>query len=226
MNKISMPVVQRCLSGLLILAFIATVAGSCKLFDSGYEEYEFQPLAFPFLNPNDIVRMAAFGIPNWSGTEPHGGIDLIISESLSSARIISPSNGTVSHIGMSENPYSHPVGQLLLHIDIYINSDWLVSLVIEPGTTNETIKSAQRAAVLVSEDQAVAVGTPIVDLLVGEHGYPHLHYSVYYNDEVVCAYTYSSTSARLMFENIAVTRTGNNLPDGNICYGSTSIAPD
>jgi hypothetical protein len=168
--------------------------------------------------------MAAFGIPGWSGSEPHNGIDLIIDEALYNARIISPTVGTIDRIEMSENPFSHPVGQLLLHIDIYINSDWRVSLVIEPGTTDETTKNAQRAAVLVAEDQTIMVGTPIVDLLVGEHGYPHLHYGVYYNGQAVCAYAHSNTSARLIFENIAATRTGNNLPDGNICYGSTSMS--
>lgn len=226
MKKISQQIMQRYLFYVLILLYIFTANGGCKLFNSGHEEYDFQPLAFPFLNPNDIVRMAAFGIPGWSGSEPHNGIDLIIDEGMTSARIISPTVGTINRISMSENPFSHPAGQLLLHIDIYINSDWQVSLVIEPGTTSEATKNAQRAAVLVSEGQSVLAGTPIVDLMVGEHGYPHLHYGVYNNDEAVCAYTYSNASARVTFDNIAATRSGNNLPDGKICFGSSLESPD
>jgi hypothetical protein len=176
-------------------------------------------LEFPFSDPENVVRMAAWGIPNWSGTEPHNGIDLIISESLSSAKIISPTAGEVTSVTTSENPFSNPPGQLILTIDIRVNDEWVVDLVLEPGTTDPVLKSAQLAAVRVSPGQEVSVGTHVADLLVGTLGYPHLHYMVMKGDQNVCPYKYSSEVAKSIFDEIAATRPNNNLPDGNICYG-------
>lgn len=178
----------------------------------------FQPLEFPFANPGDIVRMAAFGIPNWSGSEPHNGIDLVIDASLASTRIISPTAGEVVSISMSENPYSNPVGQLILTVSIRVNSEWQVNLVLEPGTADPALKSAQRAAVLVTQGQTVAAGTPVADLMVGTLGYPHLHHMVERNRQTVCAYAHSSEAARRMFQDIA-RLPNSNVPGGNICYG-------
>ena len=107
----------------------------CFLFENGFADFEFENLGFPFQNPDHIERMSAFGIPGWSGAEPHNGIDLIIYESLSQSRILSPHRGTVQSIETSENPFSHPAGQLLLKINILINDTWTLSMVIEPGTT-------------------------------------------------------------------------------------------
>lgn len=205
---------------LLILA-ISVSLFSCTLFGPSHDEFTFELLEFPFANSSDIERIAAFGIPNWSGAEPHNGIDMIIYESLSSSRILSPTNGTIDSIEVSENPYSHPANQLILTINIYINSEWNVALVIEPGTSNEWLKTAQRNAVLVLENETVYKGQPIVDLLVGEHGYPHLHYMILQNNRAVCAYPISSANARLIFDQIIQTRPGNHLPDGNICYGES-----
>jgi len=179
----------------------------------------FELLEFPFKTPADINRMAAFGIPNWSGTEPHNGIDLIIDDNLSSSRIVSPTHGIIKSINISENPFSDPVNQLLLTIEIYINSIYSVSLVIEPGTNDEQIIDNQINAVHVTIDQEVKPGDDIADLLVGDLGYPHLHYMVIKNEEAICAYQYSSLTAKQIFEDIADTRINNNLPDGNICYG-------
>ena len=95
------------LSFLLIFIWIVGLT-HCDIFGPSYDEYVFEWLDFPFANPGNIERMAAFGIPNWSGTEPHNGIDLIIYESLYGTRIISPTNGTIDSIDISENPYSHP----------------------------------------------------------------------------------------------------------------------
>jgi hypothetical protein len=202
---------------LLFSTFFGTVY--CNLFGPRYKKYDFELLEFPFSHPAHIERMAAFGIPNWSGTEPHNGIDLIIYESLYSTRIISPTKGTVSSIEMSENPFSHPPNQLILTVNIYINSEWSVALVIEPGTTDETLKTAQKNAVQVEEDDTIDRGQSITDLLVGEHGYAHLHYMILRNDSAVCAYPNSSISARQIFNDIASIRINNHLPGGNICYG-------
>jgi hypothetical protein len=179
----------------------------------------FELLEFPFKTPADINGMAAFGIPNWSGTEPHNGIDLIIDDNLSSSRIVSPTHGIIKSINISENPFSNPVNQLLLTIEIYINSTYSVCLVIEPGTNDEQIIDNQINAVHVTIDQEVKPGDDIADLLVGDLGYPHLHYMVMKNEEAICAYQYSSLTAKQIFEDIADTRINNNLPDGNICYG-------
>jgi len=176
-------------------------------------------LEFPFSNPENVVRMAAWGVPNWSGTEPHNGIDLEVSESLPSAKIISPTAGEVTSVTTSENPFSNPVGQLILTIAIRVNDEWEVGLVLEPGTTDPAFKSAQLAAVRVSPGQNVSVGTHVADLLVGTLGYPHLHYMVSRGNQNVCAYKYSSGVAKSIFDEIAATRPNNYLPDGNICYG-------
>jgi len=206
------------------LGFCLLLAGMglftvCRLFQGAFEDFAFEQLEFPFQNPEHIERMAAFGIPGWSGSEPHNGIDLIIYDSLDRTRIISPHRGTVQSIEASENPFSHPAGQLLLKINIFINDTWTISLVIEPGTTRTDTKADQRDAVLVEEGEEVRRGQGIADLLTGEHGYAHLHYMVLMDDEPVCAYHWSTLSARREFETILRTRSGNYLPDGNICYG-------
>lgn len=184
--------------------------------DSG--DRAFLPLEFPFSNPADIVKMSAFGIPNWSGTEPHNGIDLVVSERRASAALVSPAAGTVTSITTSENPYSHPPGQLILDVAITINSEWAVHLVLEPGTADPNLKAAQMANVLVTAGREVSVGTPVANLLVGTSGYPHLHYMLFRNDAAVCAYEHSSDAAKRIFERIA-RLPGGNLPGGNICSG-------
>ena len=186
----------------------------------GATAFPFEPLAFPFTTPSDIDGISAFGIPGWSGTEPHNGTDLVIDEGLERTEIVSPTNGTIRAIGVSENPFSVPVGQLLLQVEIQVNDTWTVNLVFEPATVDPALKAAQQAAIAVSEGQEVRTGERIGDLLVGTLGYPHLHYMVLMNDTPVCAYAHSSMDARTVFESIRDTATGNNLPDGNICFGS------
>jgi hypothetical protein len=181
-------------------------------------EYEFAPLSFPIAQPGDIVYLAAFGIPNWSGTEPHNGIDLVIDESLGRTRIISPTIGVVKGIAMSENPYSHPPGQLILTITVYVNSEWTVSFIIEPGTSNADVKTTQRNAVLVTEGQTVKPGDPVVDLLVGEFGHPCLHFMVIHGNTIVCAYLHSSPQAQSIYDEIVRTHTDSYLPNGRICF--------
>jgi murein DD-endopeptidase MepM/ murein hydrolase activator NlpD len=183
-----------------------------------FTNLEFRPLEFPFANAQDIARMSAFGIPNWSGSEPHNGIDLVVDERLESARIISPTAGVVTRISTSANPFSNPPGQVLVTVVIRINNNWSVYLVLEPGTTDPALEEAQSAAILVSEGQALEIGSPVADLLVGTLGYPHLHYMVEYGGEAVCAYADSSDAAKALFESVS-TLPGSNLPDGNICYG-------
>lgn len=179
--------------------------------------YEFAPLEFPFANWKQVIRMAAFGIPNWSGTKPHNGIDLQVGTQVV---IVSPTAGTVDDIKVSENPYSNPVGQLILSVKIYINSQRSVSLVFEPSTTAAGTKAQQIAAIIVKKGDKVAVGTAVGTLLVGERGYPHLHFMLWdstQND--LCPYAYSSAASMTIFEKLRATLTNNSLPDGKICYG-------
>lgn len=186
-----------------------------RIFGPG-PQLDFRPLEFPFQDWRRIKRIAAFGVPNWSGSEPHNGIDLIVE---SPALIVSPTAGTVAQVKTSENPFSNPPGQLILTVEIYINSDWTVSLCFEPGTTDPTLKNQQKAAIAVSKGDRVAAGQAIGTLLAGEQGYVHLHYMVQNHSRAVCPYTYSSSSARTVFETLKNTRAGNYLPDGRICYG-------
>jgi len=182
---------------------------------NGSEDVVFEPLSFPFKTPAAVARLAAFGIPNWSGSQPHNGIDLVANQELSSTKLISPTNGTVKAINISENTFSHPPNQLLLQIEIKVNSEWTVAMVIEPSTLDEQLKANQIAAVKVAEGQSVATGDEITDLLIGDLGYPHLHLMLERNGAVVCAYKFSSDSAKALFE--AIPKVSQS--DGFICYG-------
>jgi murein DD-endopeptidase MepM/ murein hydrolase activator NlpD len=192
------------------------LGGGCD--GARWSDFAFQPLEFPFADPGVVARLAAYGIPEWSGSEPHNGIDLVVDDSLASARVVSPTAGVVTRISVSENPYSDPPAQLLVTVEIRVNSEWTVSLVLEPSTADPALRAAQLAAIRVSEGQTVSAGTPIADLLVGTLGYPHLHYMAAQNRETTCAYAYSSDAARDVFAGLAALP-GSSLPDGNVCYG-------
>ncbi|MBW1713970.1 MAG: hypothetical protein JRJ59_12580 [Deltaproteobacteria bacterium] len=175
-------------------------------------------MEFPFSNPCILDRLAAFGVPNWSGTEPHNGIDLIVQSGVSSARIISPVEGQVVGVRATENSFSDPVGQLLLTIEIQINFQWSLNLVLEPGTVDPALKAQQEAAIVVVAGQEVTTGDYLADLLAGEQGYTHLHFMLMQGSQAVCAYKYSSVHARYAYENLAQAE-NSYLPDGLICYG-------
>jgi len=196
-------------------ALLFSACGGGGVNGNGFGDVVFQPLSFPFKTPAAVVRLAAFGIPNWSGTKPHNGIDLVANQELSSTKLISPTNGTIKAIHISENPFSHPPNQLLLQIEIKVNSEWTVAMVIEPSTLDEQLKANQIAAVKVAEGQSVATGDEITDLLIGDLGYPHLHFMLERNGAVVCAYMFSSDSAKALFE--AIPKVSQS--DGFICYG-------
>lgn len=208
--------IPKALLSVLLLALLIT-CGGCKKIDAIF--FKFEPLEFPITNPADIEHLAAFGIPNWSDTEPHNGIDLVLKPTLVSTQIVSPTNGTISSIKISENPYSNPRNQLLMTVKIFINFKWSLSLVLEPSTTDTALKDAQRAAIKVKVGQVISTGDVITDLLVGDLGYPHLHFMLTENGKEVCPYSNSSDAAKRIFETIVSRGINNNLPDGNICYG-------
>jgi len=180
----------------------------------------FQPLEFPFAEPTAITRMAAWGIPNWSGAEPHNGIDFQINGQLTSTLIVSPAGGEVIAVSSSENPFSNPPGQLMVRVDIRATEEWVVYIVLEPSTVDPTTKATQLAAVRVRPGQRVSVGTPVADLLVGTLGYPHLHFMIQRNNQDVCAYAQSSEAAKRTIESIARYSTSN-VPGGQICVGQS-----
>jgi hypothetical protein len=183
-------------------------------------ERTFQPLEFPFADPGVIVRMVAWGIPNWSGSAPHNGIDFQVDGRRASTTITSPAAGEVRSVSSSENSFSQPPGQLLLTIAIRVNQEWTVNLVIEPSTTDPALKNAQLAAVRVRAGQNVSVGSPVADLLVGTLGYPHLHYMVERGNVDVCAYAHSSEAAKRTIE--AIARYPNStVPGGQVCVGQS-----
>lgn len=199
----------------LIVMLLSACGGGDGVNGNGSGNVTFVPLSFPFKTPADVVRLAAFGIPNWSGTESHNGIDLVVNQELPSTKLISPTNGTVRAIKISENPFSQPPNQLLPQIEIKVNSEWTVVMVIEPSTLDEQLKANQIAAVQVVVGQSVATGDEITDLLIGDLGYPHLHFMLERDGNVVCAYKFSSDSAKALFE--AIPKVSQS--DGFICYG-------
>lgn len=190
---------KRWAATLAVLSFAACDGG---VFGSD-QEFDFEPLAFPIAVPGDIERIAAFGTPNWSGTEPHNGTDLVVFRDRSQTRILSPTRGTVRSVSVSENPFSTPSNQMMLSVEIVVNDSWTVTLVFEPGTAAAETKNAQIGALKVQAGREVSPGEEIGELLVGELGYPHLHYMVQLNGGPVCAYFHSSESARALFDEIA-----------------------
>ncbi len=178
----------------------------------------FQPFQFPFADPLVIKRLAAWGIPNWSGTEPHNGIDFQLKDTVGSALILSPTAGQVVEVTAKSNEFSDPAGQLMVSIKILVNAEWAVDLVLEPGTISDSVKAAQLAAVKVVKGQMLSVGTPLADLLRGDlpSPYVHLHYMVTRFGQNSCPYAYSSSAARLTIEQIAA-YPGSTLQDGQIC---------
>ncbi|RIK68915.1 MAG: hypothetical protein DCC65_01945 [Planctomycetota bacterium] len=199
-------------AGLLIL--IPHMFSGCGVVQT---DVPFAALEFPLGNTAVVDRIAAFGVPNWSGVQPHNGIDLVVSDSLASSPVVSPAAGTVRRISLNENSFSNPVGQFILTVELRVNAEWTVSLVLEPGTVDPDLRAAQRAAVHVAEGDVVAVGSPVAELLVGSLGYAHLHYMVHRNGHAVCAYAHSSDAARAIFDTLA-DRSGSHVPDGRVCY--------
>lgn len=216
-NSSLLSLLKNFIINLLLFLVMLLVTNSCEKWK--YEQFTFTSLEFPFENPADIKRLAGFGIPNWSGTEPHNGIDLIIYEHLCSTSLVSPVKGTIRKIEIRENPFSHPEGQLILSVEIYINKSYQVHMVIEPGTADNEIKSNQINALQVKEGQVIEQGEIIGELLVGEMGYPHLHFMMQKDDECVCAYNYSSSIAKEIFNEIIETRENNSFYNGDICGG-------
>jgi len=168
----------------------------------GVSPIPLQPLLeFPIQETDRIDHIRPYGVPNWSGPGTHhDGIDLVINDTVT---IISPVQGTVISITEQKNSYSEN-SNVLFSVNILINWGWTVELCIEPNfdgddTYNNTL---QREAIMVSPLQRVNVGDPIADLLYANDG-SHLHYAL--RGTITgdfCAYRYSSTQAKTIFDSI------------------------
>jgi hypothetical protein len=157
-------------------------------------------LAFPIANPSNITRMSAFGTPDWG--EPgknHNGIDLAIIGH-NGTEIVSPCTGYVTQVEESTNPYS---GILMFSINIMVNYFFSVKLVLEPYSNDTSFNAHQRSLISVRAGQRLMVGDHVALLLEGPD-YPHLHYMVTSGFEDVCAYQYSSASAKTTFDAVAL----------------------
>ena len=184
-------------SGMVLL----TGCNNCSLGTDPFTQAA--SLEFPLARQNDVERLSAYGTPNWSGNEPHNGVDLVLYQTLNQTRVIAPADGKVTAVTVNENPFSNPPNQLMVSVKICTTLGWVVDLVFEPGTVNSATKNAQQNAIRVSAGQQVRAGDDIGDLLVGDLGYAHLHYMVQHRNTSVCPYEYSSDAAKAEFQAIA-----------------------
>lgn len=165
-------------------------------------------LEFPILEPMNITGLAAYHTPDWG--EPgkfHNGIDLPIN---GPTKVISPCYGYVKRIWYNVNPYAE--GEVaMIHVSIMINYAWSVKLVFEPWANTTEFREKQLAAIVVKPGIYVTPGD-LIGTLLYNYDYPHLHYMVMKFEKDVCPYTFSSPTARSIFEDIA-TRT-----NSTICY--------
>lgn len=201
---------KKVLKGILI---IISVAGTLFLvfpfiigFDPAYGTPVFE---FPIEQPLNITKMSAFNTPDWG--EPgvfHNGIDLVI-EGHNYTNLLSPCNGLCIGIDAYKNSYSEHGWIISVHI--MVNYFWNVNLVIEPMFLAESDYQTQIDLIQVKAFQKVHVGDFICPLLDGG-GYAHLHYMVTNNGKAVCAYQYSSSTARTIFEDVALATAS------DICY--------
>ncbi len=155
-------------------------------------------LEFPISETDRIERLSAYYTPDWG--EPgvfHNGIDLVISDDVT---IISPVTGTITGLSEQINPYA---GNVLFEIMIAVNWASSVKLVLEPGFLDETNNSLQSTMIEAVFGQRVEVGDELATLLFSDN-YPHLHYMLSYFGSEVCAYNYSSSTAKSTFEAVAL----------------------
>lgn len=156
---------------------------------------------FPIEQPLNITKISAFNTPDWG--EPgvfHNGIDLVI-EGHNYTNIVSPCNGLCIRIEANKNPYSEH--GWIISVEIMVNYFWRVKLAIEPMFLVESDYQNQIDLIQIKLFQKIQVGDFICPLLDGGP-YAHLHYMVMYMDKAVCAYQYSSATAKSTFEAVAL----------------------
>jgi hypothetical protein len=157
--------------------------------------------SFPLAEPLNVTKLSAYNTPDWG--EPgqhHTGIDLII-EGHNLTKIISPCYGTVTAIESKVNTYSEKA-HIMISVHIRVNWRWSVMIVFEPYSDLPSIHSLQLELINVRFGTKVTPGSQIGLLLDGGE-YAHIHYTVnsYFKD--VNPYTYSSSTAKAAFDEIA-----------------------
>jgi len=158
-------------------------------------------LEFPIEELSKIDHLRPYGVSNWSGPGTHhDGIDLVINDTVN---IISPVKGTI--IGITEDKNTHSeISNVLFGVKILINWGWCVELCLEPNFDGDDSynNTLQRNSIKVSILQRVNIGDHIAELLFANDG-SHLHYAI---RKVMggdfCAYRYSSSLAKFIFDNI------------------------
>jgi hypothetical protein len=164
------------------------------------------PLEFPMEGGMlNITDFNGFNVSDWG--EPgvyHNGIDLAV-DPHNWTGILAAADGKIRKIEESENPYSHPPGIMMFSVYVTIARGWEIKYVIEPSAVTEQEKQLQRDHIYVVEGQKVTEGERIARLLCTDSDYVHLHFMLVFKNQAVCAYNYSSISARTIYENIAST---------------------
>lgn len=159
-------------------------------------------LEFPIVETDRIDHLRPYGIPDWSGPGTHhNGIDLVINDSVT---IVAPVNGRIMEISEHKNPHSVN-NNVLFNILIKVNYGWDVKLVLEPNYDgdDEASNTLQRNAIAVSVMQDVKVGDTIAELIYANDG-SHLHFMLDNLGTDKCAYAYSTSDSRSIFDNITI----------------------
>lgn len=178
-----------------------------------------QEIGRPFADFSHVAGIRAFGIPNWSDTEPHNGIDLVVTRATATvSRIIAPVSGTIISVSTGTNEYSNPPGNVLVSVKVYVNDVWSVDMTLEPSAAGPEIEDQQFNAIRVVSGQEVSAGDDIGDLIVASDHEAHLHLTVRKNETPVCAYAYGSADFKAAVDLVAANGTYNSLPNGNVCY--------
>ena len=161
-------------------------------------------LAFPIQGGDEnITGFNGFNISNWG--EPgvyHNGIDLVVSPN-NWTGILAVANGTIIEIKSKTNPYSNPPNAVMYTLKLEIACGWTAYYVIESYPTTEQEIRLVEDHIFVNVGDTVQTGDLIAQILVTEHDYIHLHFSLFYNFDVVCPYLYSSTEAQAIYDSLA-----------------------
>lgn len=194
---------NRLILGLCLILFLSGCGGGGTSLPS----FAFEPLEFPIADSAKILRMAAYHTPDWGDPGVfHNGIDLVIDtpqtpQATDPVRVVAPTRGVIREIRIDDNPYNP--GQYMFKVLIRINKEWSVLLIFEPALGVGETQEKQSALITVQQNQMVNTGDDIGFLVDGEREYSHLHYMLERNGQIVCAYDYSSQTAKTIFDQVS-----------------------
>jgi hypothetical protein len=186
-------------SGITLAYFSYT--GQICLIPENCPALEF-PVASGALN---ITDFNGFNIANWSGPgQNHNGMDLVTTGH-NWTGMVACAPGTVVSMTENPNPYSHPAGATMFSIQIRVACGWIVDYNMEPVAYIESQRALQRQGIYVKVGDQVQTGTLIARLLCTNMTYNHVHLMLLHDGNNLCAYAYSSTAAKTIYEQIAAT---------------------